>query len=342
MRMSLYWNYRVRWVLLVVLCMGALGGAGYALWYVPAVTSENVLLPERVSFEVRPGESVRIIAQHLQDAGIVRSAWLLELYLKMTGRAVSVQAGEFLFGGALSTAEVAELLQHGGSHQVVVTIPEGFTLAQIDARLVELHLSAPKAFLLRATSSEVTGLPDMVAQRPVASLEGYLFPSTYFVDPKNFQLDDLIRRMVAPLPEHVLEAGYVAGGARSLAEVLTMASMVQSEERNSAEQPKVADILWRRLESGWNLGVDATLLYALGHKDTLTAKDLAMNTPYNTRTHKGLPPTPIGAVGMAALTAALHPVANEYWYYLHDATGAIHYAKTLAEHESNKKKYLGG
>lgn len=123
--------------------------------------------------------------------------------------------------------------------------------------------------------------------------------------------------------------------------IFVMASILEREAKNSDEAGIISGILWKRLEKGMPLQVDATFLYTIGKgSDQLTTADLAHNEPYNTYVNKGLPPGPIGNPGVSMVLAALHPVDSSYYYYLHDPNGHVHFAKTYSEHLANKKKYL--
>jgi UPF0755 protein len=217
---------------------------------------------------------------------------------------------------------------------------------EIDAMLGELGMIPDfgefQTFVREGGSTAGNEPDSFAASRPVANLEGYLFPDTYFLDSESFSVEELIRRMLAAMESNLKKAGWNSETSqRSLHEILTMASIVQLEERDPGQQKLVADLLWRRLDAGIALGADATLFYELGHKEFLTAEDLALDSPYNTRKTRGLPPTPIGAPGLSALTAVINPEPNDFWFYLHDTeTGEIYFAQTLEEHNRNKAQYI--
>ena len=127
---------------------------------------------------------------------------------------------------------------------------------------------------------------------------------------------------------------------RSLYETIIVASMIEKEVRTSADIPLVSGIIWKRLDNNWVLGIDATLLYVQSD-NILTVEDLAQDTPYNTRTRQGLPPTPISNAGFASLEGAVYPEASDYWYYLTTLdTGEVIYSRTNEEHNQNKAIYL--
>jgi UPF0755 protein len=175
-----------------------------------------------------------------------------------------------------------------------------------------------------------------------SKLEGFVFPDTYFVNldyhPKFF-----LERMLGNFRSRIVdgEASDIFSTKRSLHDIVTMASLIEEETMTDEERPIVAGILWKRLDANTGLGVDATVRYVQQKKKgTITATDLSVDSAYNTRKYRGLPPSPIASPGLASIRAALRPEASEYWYYLHDTHGAIHYAVTNDEHNRNRALYL--
>jgi UPF0755 protein len=333
------------WLVILAIAFGAAAYFWLYFVYIPQQIDIPNQLKTAVEFEIKSGEGITTIAQNLEKAGVVNSAWVLESYLKQENLDSKVEAGYFNFKTGETIAQVAQEIQHGGVKQIAFTVLEGWNANEIDAKLVSLGLVQPNDFALfvREGGSTFGNRPeDFSVNRPVTDLEGYLFPATYMLDPKNFSVDDLVAQMLTAMDKNLKLAGYdAATSKRSLHQILTMASLVELEERSEANRPIVADILWRRLDAGWQLGVDATLFYVLGHKENLTQADLASDNPYNTRINRGLPPTPICAPSLSAIKAALNPEANDYWYYLHDMkTGEAHFAKTLEEHNANKNQYI--
>jgi UPF0755 protein len=166
------------------------------------------------------------------------------------------------------------------------------------------------------------------------SLEGFLFPDKYLV-PVTSTEEDLIKIMTETFTGKIEELGEVTY------EDIILASLIEREGRNAEERKMISDIMKRRLEEGWFLNIDATLLYYHGDWSyELTVQDLKEDQPYNTYVRMGLTPTPICNPGMDSLDAAMNPNSNEYYYYIHDDNGNIHYAKTLAEHNTNINTYL--
>lgn len=297
---------------------------------------------EKISFIVRQGESVRQIAKKLEEKEIIQSDWAFYWHARKNGIATNIKAGRFILSPGMTAGQIALRLTETENAEGVVTIPEGFSIKQIDVLLAEQGLIEAGELLscMYFECMEGTDIPNYMNGRGT-SLEGFLFPDTYFVDTVNFSLPQFINRLIANFEKKIINTGNLqAVGDRTLYEIVTMASMIEKEVKIDADRQMVADILWRRLDGGWMLGVDATLLY---EKDNLkiTGQDLQDDSPYNTRKHKGLPPTPISNPGLASIEAALYPKPNRYWFYLtKPKTGEAVYAYSNEEHNENRAKYL--
>lgn len=273
------------------------------------------------------GASLSQVARSLQQAQVVRSAIALEVVVTAMGKEHAVRSGDYLFKEPQNLFEVARTISTGayGLDPIRFRIMEGMTVTQM-AKIFSLELERfnTDRFLREAKSQE-----------------GYLFPDTYFFLP-NASDELIVKTMrqnfdakIAPL----LPA--IASSTRSLADIITMASILEREAHTTDDRKKIAGVLWNRLTRGMPLQVDAVFLYTLG-KNTfqLTIEDLQTDGPYNTYTRKGLPPTPIGNPSMDSIMAALYPEKSSYFYYLADKSGTTHYSKTYAEHLQKKALYL--
>jgi UPF0755 protein len=168
--------------------------------------------------------------------------------------------------------------------------------------------------------------------------EGYLFPETYNLSPKS-SADDIIVLLRKTFAERATPL--LPTDAVQERQVVTMASILEREGKSEESMSIISGILWKRLEAHMPLQVDATLQYERGKGSAaLSIDDLKKDSPYNTYTRPGLPPTPISNPGLIALRAALHPVKTEYWFYLTGSDGTFHYAKTFEQHKQNKARYL--
>lgn len=299
--------------------------AGFAAFFL-SVRSPSGFVPGTV-VTIPAHASTREAGVILERARVVRSGNVFQFIVKIVLSGRPVIAGDFQFDRPHSAVGIARLVTGGGfgGTQAKITIPEGTSAAEI-ARIVGRSLPSwdADAFVAEA--------------RP---LEGSLFPETYIVF-KSITPDELVSRLrreyelkVAPLRPDIGASG------RSESDVIIMASLLEKEAKNADEAKVISGILWKRISRGIPLQVDAPFLYTLGKTSSeLTASDLRKDGPYNTYTRKGLPAGPIGNSGIAMIRAAIAPDDTPYLYYLHDASGTVHYAKTYAEHLANVRKYL--
>ncbi len=227
--------------------------------------------------------------------------------------------------------------------ELSLTFPEGFTLKQMAARTAAKGIGSEKDFISAAVTDQFIKRHTFLGALPIArNLEGYLFPDTYRV----FDDDsprDVIARMLAnfdrKFTDDLRQEAHAAG--RSLDDIVIMASIIEREVLTDEDMATVSGILWKRFDEGAGLDADATIRYALEKWDgALTVQDLAVDSPYNTRRYRGLPPAPISNPGLRALVAAVRPQESEYYYYLSGTDGKTYFARTHEEHNVNKAKYL--
>jgi UPF0755 protein len=288
----------------------------------------------RIDITISKGSSLTRISEQLAREGLIRDPFVFRLYVKWKGLTSSFQAGDYSIPQNLTFAEISELLQHGRSEEIRITIPEGYTIAQIDELLAKKTLIEPGEF------EECTNFCDLGFR--IASLEGYLFPSTYNVHFQNFSSKTFIQRLyntfqqqIAPLRPEIEASG------RSLNDIVIMASMIEREAFIDSEMPLISDVLWKRIDEGIPLGVDATTRYELNEWNRpLYTQDFESDTPYNTRRVRGFPPTAISNPGIKSLEAAVRPESNPYYYYLHAPDGQIYFGETHDDHVRNKELYL--
>lgn len=309
----------------------------------PSDTSAQSVMLER-------GQSVRSIADNLEKRGLIRSGTALLLYVRLMGVQSGIKAGTYSISPSLSTRDILALVQQGASDDVPITIPEGYTVAQIDALLAEKGIGKAGDFIACAFQCDVsefsfipTSNPGDVGRGFGSRVEGYLFPDTYFISPASYQPKMLLHRMLRTFDQRIrsVYAKDIEESGKKLSEIVTMASLVEEESRHEDERAIIAGILWKRLDVGMSLGVDATVRYIVGKQSRpITKADLDDDSAYNTRKFLGLPPGPIANAGESSLLAALRPSSSEYLYYLHDSSGDIHFARTNEEHVRNKARYL--
>jgi UPF0755 protein len=293
---------------------------------------------DRIIVDIQSGSSGQEIAELLHEKGLISNVSAFNFYLKKNQLSNKLQAGRMIFQENFRLPEVVEVLMEGKSVEVPVTLLEGWTAQQIAEHLEEEALTTADAFVdcLETCTFDYNFIPE-------GYLEGYLYPDTYFVNTINYSDEAFIDRLINTLKNKLSSEDWAAVNAseHDFEDIMIMASIVEREERNDAEKATVAGILWNRFDNGVGLGADATVLYALGRTSGgLTYQDLQVDSPYNTRKYAGLPPTPICNPSIESIRAALYPEDTDYWYYLHDSDGVIHYAETLDGHNANKAKYL--
>jgi UPF0755 protein len=309
-------------------------------WWWGCVDPDAPVAPgedEPFVFVVPSGATAKGLSDELAFAGLVPSEWQWRLFL-WRNDASCLKAGRFEVRRSMSMRElVSTLCGPPLADDVPFTVVEGWRIRDIDAALAANGWIEPGAFSVLAESKAVD--PPFAIESP--SLEGYLYPETYMVDPDPFDPEDLIERQLKTFQERFLAKHRDLGG-RTLHEVVVMASMLEREEPKPENRPLVAGILWKRIDSGTPLGVDATSRYTLvawNDRRAFLEKLRDPADPYNSRLRPGLPPTAIGNPTLISLEAAIAPVASEFWYYLHDAQQQLHPARNAAEHEANRRKY---
>lgn len=311
---------------------------------------------ERTEIEIASGMGSRAIGSLLKSKQLIRSKWIFVSYTAIADSASRLKPGTYEFEGVISIPRIVRELVAGDSDERTITIPEGWDLADLATYFESIGMySAEDLFLTAGRPPSVsksapppsfTDLSEtfsFLRELPRgATLEGFLFPDTYRIY-RNASITDAISKMLAnfdkkispELREEIYET------RRTLFEIIIMASLVEKEVANDSERKIVAGILWKRLDLGIPLQVDATVNYVMGKKGSPNASDLAVKSPYNTYQNRGLPPGPIANPGLNAIAAAIHPTKNPYLYYLSTPEGTTIFSKSLEEHNIAKGRYLG-
>lgn len=321
---------------LAVVALGALAIAG--TWALsanraPSAATTSVLL------DVERGTTVRALGHQLADRGVIRSALLFELRLRARGDANRIQAGTYDLPRNEPLDEIIDMLIEGRTLLVTVTVPEGLRLEETAgavARGLGIDSTAFAAVAVDSLLADSLGLP-------TATLEGYLFPETYHVDPTTGPRE-LALHLVSQFNQVFTPAWRARADSlgRSVHEIVTLASIVEEEARVASERTVIAGVFWNRLNRGMKLEADPTVQYSLGgHRQRVLYRDLEVDSPYNTYRNVGLPPGPISSPGAAALEATLYPDSVPYLYFFATGVGGQHtFSKTFAEH-NRKRRQLG-
>jgi UPF0755 protein len=287
-----------------------------------------------IAVTVPRGASTSAIGSLLHRNGVIGNTVVWRLYT-LVKRPGPLQSGDFRFRHDENMGHVLDVLE-GGSQPTVhrLTIPEGSSLRQIAAKVGTIPGLSADRFIAIAQSGTVRSQFEPAGS---TSLEGLLFPDTYFVE-RGDDEGKILTKMVAAFDQMASTAGLQNAQATagvSPYDALTVASLVEEEAKVDEDRGMIARTIYNRLAKNMKLGIDATVEYSLGtHKPQLTATDLDIDSPYNTRKYPGLPPTPIAAVGQKSLEAALNPTPGPWLYYvLIDPSGKHAFATTDAEFE---------
>jgi len=287
--------------------------------------------------DIPNGTGLQEVSRLLEQNEIINNGWTFIVMGKLIGAERELQAGEYRLHAGMSPFEILRMLQSGRVLLYEVTIPEGFNKHQIARLLNENELSSYEAFM------KLTADPAFVRSLGVEadSLEGYLYPETYFF-PKSVGTEDIIRTMVSTFRRVYTSDMEERAKALSMTqqEVVTLASIIEKETSAGDERPLVSAVFHNRLKKRIPLQSDPTVIYALPDFDgNLKRKDLLIRSPYNTYHVPGLPPGPIANPGQAALLATLYPAEANYLYFVSKNDGTHYFSRTLAEHNSAVEHY---
>ncbi|NQS76640.1 MAG: endolytic transglycosylase MltG [Peptococcaceae bacterium] len=290
---------------------------------------------------IPPNATARQVGDILKKDRLVRNSLTFTLYARYSGLDNRIKAGQYTLDDSLSTPALLKELVKGHQAEMSFTIPEGYTTMQIADLLMEKGLADRERFLQAASTADFNY--PFIADLPKGEkrLEGYLFPDTYQVNGDDSE-ESIINIMLERFADVVKELDYQKKAQKNgvtLHEALTIASLVEREAKVDEERPLIAGVIYNRLRIDMLLQVDATVQYALGvTKPVLYYADLEVDSPYNTYKNYGLPPGPIAMPGRNSLLAAVQPVGTPYLYYVARPDGTHLFARTLAEHETNKEK----
>ncbi len=317
-----------------LVCVMLLGGGSVLLWLAaPAETPGDAPTDgETVVFTVAPGATFEQVTDTLVARGLIRRPLLFRAYGRLRRDDRNVRSGTYALAAGTLWVNLLDALVEGRVRMMSVTIPEGFTLPQIAARIAGITELAADTVRARLGGEGAHDRWDL----PGPGLEGYLFPDTYLFA-GGVPLDAVVGALSERYrsywtPERRARAAELELSER---EVVTLASIIQAEARVFDEMPSISAVYHNRLRIGMLLQADPTVLYALGgHRPRLlfAAIDSVADNPYNTYTQGGLPPGPIGAPGADALDAALYPADADYLYFVANADGSHTFSRTLTEH----------
>src|SRR5512143_2802001 len=288
--------------------------------------------------QVTEGMSFKDISAVLQKEGISRYRGYFEIIGRLQGITRKVRVGYYGLGSHMSLWEVLDALRKGKIIEYEVVIPEGYNLYQIGWTLSNTPIiSDPQEFIKLAKNKEYVHSLGIEAE----SLEGYLFPDTYFL-PKGIRLEDIPKKMVQRY-KAVFDDSYRARAEElgfTEQQIITLASIVAKEAKVASERKLISAVYHNRLKKGMRLQADPTAVYGTKAWVThVTAQDLRRNSPYNTYLHKGLPPGPIANPGQGAILAALYPEPADYLFFVAQGDGSHYFSNDYDAHEKAIDRY---
>jgi UPF0755 protein len=324
------------WLLFLLLLAVPAAMAGFWLWKLQQ-PYQGYAGKERI-VSVEPGMKAAQILERLEAQGVLANAGLARVYLIYVLHNPPVQAGDYLFHGPVTTAQVLRKLIRGDVVSHRVTLVEGLTLEETADALAHAGFGKRETFL------DLLRSPELIADLdPSASdLEGYLYPETYTFTlrtPEREVVKTLVKAFRGRFDREVRPILAAHPKPRSVREVVTLASIVEKEAKLDAERPLIAAVYQNRLDRKIGLAADPTVIFAMKKAGTwngnIRKDDLRMDSPYNTYRYAGLPPGPICSPGLGSLKAAANPAAVPYLYFVSRNDGTHVFAQTLAEHSRN-------
>lgn len=318
----------------LLMAFAVLAFAAWLYWY-PGMKLD--LEQPEYELELRHGSSLRGVARQLVEAGLLPEPWSFVTLVRLHGKAGEIKAGNYLLRRGMTVNELYLMLTSGRTVQSSITLIEGWTFRQVRQALYAhedlKHLTIPM------TDAEI--LQRIGASESMA--EGLFFPDSYFFDRGMSDLEILQRayRTMQSRLESAWQSRAPGLPYRNPYQALIMASIVEKETGRSSERPMIARVFLNRLRLGMKLQTDPTVIYGLGEAfdGNLRKRDLLADTPYNTYTRYGLPPTPIAMPGMAAIEAALHPASSDALYFVGKGDGSHVFSATLGAHNQAVNRY---
>ena len=314
--------------------LGVLVATGWMLYfaYTPLPLSQ---FP--IEFTLKHGSSLKSVARQMTDEGLLREPWSFSVLVRIFGKAGEIKAGNYLLESNLTPLELFYKITRGDVSQVELKCIEGWTFRQLRKSLDEHP----------GIVHETAGLSDREVLNLVGAseqeAEGLFFPDTYYFS-KGMSDVSILKRAYHNMQEHLSKSWQDRDSGLPYSnayEALIMASIIEKETGKSSERPVIAAVFINRLHQGMKLQTDPTVIYGLGERfdGNLRKSDLIADTPYNTYTRAGMPPTPIALPGLESIQAALHPAKSSALYLVAKGKGAHQLSDSLEEHNRAVTRY---
>ena len=322
---------------LILLLITAAVGVGLIIDFNRYADTARDLGEKEIVITIASGETFNHTVASLVSAGVVEHPEKFKILARLGGDDKRLKAGELVFSGQLTPREVIGILVKGTVKLYKLTVPEGFNIYQIAQQVQAAGFGNNEDFIGLVTRPGLIEQLDIKAQ----TLEGYLFPDTYFfprhADPRAITIT-MVNRFREIFSDQWRQRADEIG--LSVHEVVTLASIIEKETGAAHERELIASVFHNRLKKGMRLEADPTVIYGLKEFDgNLTRKHLETPTPYNTYTIRGLPPGPIANPGKAALEATLYPANSKYLFFVARRDGTHQFSTNLRDHQAAVRKY---
>ncbi|MGH7196704.1 MAG: endolytic transglycosylase MltG [Candidatus Saccharimonadales bacterium] len=321
-------------IIAVLILLAAAGAALGYFWYKDALGTRSAQY-DKIRFVVEPGASAEKVSSDLEKKGIVKSGFAVYLHMKWNDKG-AIKAGKYLFSPNQPATEVVDWLNDGRFDTFKVTILPAKTLADIKERLIKSDYSPQE---IDAALAKQYNHPLLKEKPADNSLEGYIYPETYFVS-SDTTVEELFvltfDEFEKQIKKNDLRTRLAARGF-TLHQGIILASLIEGEVPGEQDRRQVAQVFEKRLKIDMELGSDVSYKYAA--KMLGIAPSPNIDSPYNTRKHKGYPPGPVGNFTLDALTAVANPAPGDYLYFVSGDDGTTHFSNTFEEHEANIRQY---
>lgn len=306
---------------------------GFFFWWSKETLPVDPSQKETQIFVIPQGWGISQIGERLQQEGLIKNQLVFKIMVVKEGLAKELQAGDFRLSPSMNLIEITQTLTHG-TIDTWVRIPEGLRREEIGKIITDSFTQQEAEFDLKDFLNKTK------------NKEGFLFPDTYLI-PKDATPENIIKIMEDNFEKKFTTLTLNTNLSKN--QIVILASLIEREAKYDKDRAIVAGILLKRLKKGWPLQVDASVQYAKATEIRnsekwwlpITSQDIKeTDSPFNTYKNQGLPPTPICSPGLSSLKAVANPQDSDYWFYLSDNAGNIHFAKTLEEQEENINRYL--
>jgi len=296
------------------------------------------------TLEITKGDGNKEVATKLKEANLISGEIYFYYYIKSQKLSDKIMPDIYEFSGNMTIPEIVQTIINSEEKFIKITFPEGFTARQMGEKLTANNLPGKEFLLIVDNPGELKKRYSYLTPEKIKTLEGFLFPDTYFFK-KDTPAKDIVARLLDTFDQKLTEQMRqdILKQDKSISEIIIMASIVEKEVQTAEDMKTASGIFWKRIANGQRLESDAPLSYILQDtNDQHSGKDLELDSPYNTYRNIGLPPTPISNPGINAITAAIYPTASKYNFFLTvtiNGKKEVIFSATFAEHVANRHKY---